>query len=333
MDSAKFGGTSFPKVIASSVIRSAHQGESHGGIYIIDLETGCYEQVIDWNDETISWEGRGSDRGLRGIAFYADQVFLAASDEILVYTKDFELVETYRNKYLKHCHEICISDDVLFLTSTGFDSILEFDLVSKSFIRGYCLRYSAVQRRTMHFRRRLLGRMQRPNPKLRIFDPRADNGPLAGDTIHVNNVHSCDGVQYVAGTKLDSLLYIKSNEVLSYARIPNGAHNARPFREGVLLIDTDADQVAYVDLCGCIVEAFAIPHYDEDELLMSHLPSDHARQAFGRGLAVTEGDLIIGGSSPATISAYRFGRPTPLRIVNITMNVRNSIHGLEIWPP
>ena len=29
-----------PTVIATSVVRSAHQGESHGGVYLVDLETG-----------------------------------------------------------------------------------------------------------------------------------------------------------------------------------------------------------------------------------------------------------------------------------------------------
>src|SRR5213080_1115066 len=74
-----------PRVIATSVVRSAHQGESHGGVYLIDLNSGQYDQVIDWNDESINWEGRGGDRGLRGIAFHNNRVFLAASDEIFVF--------------------------------------------------------------------------------------------------------------------------------------------------------------------------------------------------------------------------------------------------------
>lgn len=57
-----------PTVIASSVIRTSSQGESHGGLYLVDLETGSFEQVLDWNDGSISWEGRGAERGLRGIA-------------------------------------------------------------------------------------------------------------------------------------------------------------------------------------------------------------------------------------------------------------------------
>ena len=89
-----------PTVIASTVVRSAHQGESHGGVYIIDLEAGAVEQVITYDDPSISWEGRGGPRGLRGMAFYEDEVYLAASDEIFVYSKDFRLVGPFKNGYL-----------------------------------------------------------------------------------------------------------------------------------------------------------------------------------------------------------------------------------------
>src|SRR5437764_12797917 len=44
--------------------------ESHRGVYLIDINSGQYDQVIDWNDESSNWEGRGGDRGLRGIAFH-----------------------------------------------------------------------------------------------------------------------------------------------------------------------------------------------------------------------------------------------------------------------
>ena len=70
-------------------MRATDQGESHGGVYLVDLLSGASEQVIDWNDASISWEGRGADRGLRGIAFSGDEVYLAASDEIFVYDRAF----------------------------------------------------------------------------------------------------------------------------------------------------------------------------------------------------------------------------------------------------
>ena len=58
-----------PKVICTSVIRSSHRGEAHGGCYIVDIKTEKVTQVLDWHEKTINWEG-GGDRGLRGIAFF-----------------------------------------------------------------------------------------------------------------------------------------------------------------------------------------------------------------------------------------------------------------------
>ena len=113
-----------PKIIASTVVRSAHQGENHGGVYIIDLHSEEIEQVVRYDEPSISWEGRGGPRGLRGIAFYEDEIYLAASDEIFVYSKDFRLVRSIQNEYLDHCHETYLADDRLFITSTGRDSVL-----------------------------------------------------------------------------------------------------------------------------------------------------------------------------------------------------------------
>ena len=53
-------------------MRGSHKGESHGGVYLIDLQSREVVQTIDWNTVDIDWQGRGWDRGLRGIAFDGD---------------------------------------------------------------------------------------------------------------------------------------------------------------------------------------------------------------------------------------------------------------------
>ena len=55
-------------LVASSVVRGSHQGESHGGVFLVDLVNQRVEQKLDWNTVSIDWQGRGADRGLRGIA-------------------------------------------------------------------------------------------------------------------------------------------------------------------------------------------------------------------------------------------------------------------------
>lgn len=321
-----------PMVIASTVVRSAHQGESHGGVYIVDLETGAVEQVIDYDAPSISWEGRGGPRGLRGIAFYENEIYLAASDEIFVYSKDFRLLRSIQNEYLAHCHETYLTGNTLYLTSTGRDSVLEYDLRAGSFVKGYNMQFAGL---TRYFN--MMGYRQNvsrfgPMPRLRIFDPNSNEGPPAwSNTCHLNSVFYENGLLFASGTRCAHLLAINDSKLSSYARLAYGTHNARPFEEGVLLNDTRNDHVSYLARHGGSI-SLPLKHYDERGLLNTGLPQDHARQGFGRGLCVLGEGLIAGGSSPSTVSIYDLNTSRTLKTINLTMDVRNTIHGLEIWP-
>ncbi|HEV3474384.1 MAG TPA: hypothetical protein VG602_03350, partial [Actinomycetota bacterium] len=305
-----------------------HKGESHGGAYLLDLQTDEVTRLLDWNDAAIDWEGRGGDRGLRGIAFHGGRVFLAASDEIFIYDRNFQLQGSLRNPYLKHCHEIFVAGDRLFATSTGFDSVLECDLLSLSFVRGYCVRFRGLWR----FRQLRWGLHLRPRPRFWTYDPNGHGGPTPWDSSHINNVFVRDGTVFVSGTGLGHLWAIGSGGLSKYARIPYLTHNARPFRDGVLLNQTGNDQVAFLTRTGQTIKSFPVKHYDESQLENAHLPRDFARQGFTRGLAVLSDTVFAAGSSPATVTVYDFETAQPVKSVTVTMDVRNSVHGLEVWP-
>ena len=81
-----------PKLVATSVVRGSEKGQSHGGVYTIDFDSQSVEQHIDWNDGDIDFSGRGWDRGLRGIEFFENKIWIAASDELFCYSKEFELL-------------------------------------------------------------------------------------------------------------------------------------------------------------------------------------------------------------------------------------------------
>jgi hypothetical protein len=307
------------------VIRSVHQGESHGGVYLVDLQSQTTEQVLDWADEGIDWEGRGGDRGLRGIAIHEGHVYLAASDEVFVYDRTFRQLRSFRNPYLRHCHEINLDGDRLYLASTGHDSVLEYDIRTEAFSRGWTLRYGSGATAW----KRLGGR---PSPNFRPFDPNASGGPAAADTTHINNVWPADGTIYACGTRLGTLWQIRDGRLGRAAKVPFGTHNARPFRDGVLFNHTEGDRIVYADRRGAVRATFDLPTYPATSLLHADLPGDLARPTFGRGLTVVDDSIVVGGSSPATISAYDIETTQRIASVNITMDVRNAVHGLELWP-
>jgi hypothetical protein len=304
-----------PLVLCTTVVRSAHHGSSHGGAYLVDLATGDSRQVLDWNDETIDWSGRGGDRGLRGIAFHEGEIYIAASDEIFVYSREFERLRSFRHPCLGLCHEIFVAGDRLYLTSTAFDSILVYDLADRRFVEGHCLRRDGA------------------GPLLyRSFDPGGAALPPPGDSTHINNVFVEDGRLFVGGVRLDRLIELTGGKAVAFARLPGWTHNARPFAGGIIANATEMDGILVAERTGQTRLALPVPRYPAERLQNADLPADFARQAFGRGLAVIDDNHIVAGSSPATLTAWRLAPTARLASVNLSLDVRNAVHGLVIWP-
>jgi len=306
---------SLPKLITTSVVRGSQQGESHGGVYTIDFRNQEVVQHVDWNTSEIDFSGRGWDRGLRGIEFFQDRIYIAASDELFWYNAQFEIQDSYRNPYLKHCHEICRRDHLLFLTSTGYDSLLAFHVEKQRFIWG------------LHIARGAEGW------QAQSFNPNSESGPPFGNNLHLNNVYVDSTGVYLSGLRTHALLRLNSALELSEAcTLPAGAHNARPFRGGILFNDTHADHVRYVGRDQS-EQAFPIMTYQTEEITFAGVDdSKIARQGFGRGLCTINTGIIAGGSSPSTISVYDLDSGGRVAAVNLSMDIRNAIHGLEVWP-
>jgi hypothetical protein len=51
-----------PVLVATSVVRGSQQGESHGGVYLVDFDKEKVTQAVDWNRGDIDWQGRGWNR-------------------------------------------------------------------------------------------------------------------------------------------------------------------------------------------------------------------------------------------------------------------------------
>jgi hypothetical protein len=303
------------KLVATSVVRGSRQGESHGGIYVVDLENDDVYQAIDWSKPDIDWQGRGGDRGLRGVAFHEDRVFVVASDELYEYTPNFELVASHRNPYLKHCHEICVYEDHLFITSTAFDTILTFNLTKNTFDNAFMVKTD--------------GR----NLNMGQYNPNRDAGPLPMNKLHINNIFCEKGGMYIAGLRTKGLLLYNGKRLGLSTTLPTGTHNARPFRDGILFNDTQSNKLRYAarnrkDDC-----VFSVPLYSNAELLNTEMDDARiARQGFGRGLCAISDTLLAAGSSPATIALYDLEQKKMQRAINFSKDIRNTIHTVAVWP-
>ena len=303
------------KLVATSVIRGSCKGESHGGIYIVDLETDRVYQPVDWNTMDIDWQGRGRDRGLRGIAFHQERVFVVASDQLFEYNPNFELIASHRNPYLKLCHEICIHGHHLFIASTAFDSIVAFNLRSNTFDKAFMVQTDGQ------------------NLAIGQYNPNSDDGPLAMNKLHINNIYCEKGGMYISGLRTKGLLLYNGKRIGVSTTLPTGTHNARPFRDGIVFNDTQSNKLRYATAAGKDDCAFSVPLYSEADLLKTEsVDPPIARQGFGRGLCAISDTLIAAGSSPSTIALYDLEQEKRVKTINISMDIRNTIHGLEVWP-
>ena len=307
--------TDFPKLVATSVVRGSEKGQSHGGVYVVDFNSQIVEQKVDWNTTDIDFSGRGWDRGLRGIEFTKDAIWVAASDELFCYAPNFSLIGSFRNPYLRHCHEICRKDHLLFLTSTGFDSILTFDLNTLTFRWGLYLSKN--------------GTKWQGQP----FDPMGSGGPALTNSYHLNMVIVNEDGVYFSGLNTEALLALSADLTVSdFCSLPRGCHNAQPFKDGVVFNDTGSDVVRFVSRQNDEV-VIPVPKFNHSDLHNTGLDDSRiARQGFGRGMCTINEQFIAAGSSPSTISLIDIQNGERLAAVNLTMDIRNAIHGLEVWP-
>lgn len=302
-----------PRVLATCVVRTAGPGESHGGVYAIDLETGTSSLALDWNDPDIDWQGRGGERGLRGVAVHRSGIYVATCDEILQFDEAFRLQRAFGHKYLGHLHEIALAGERLWITSTAYDAVLELDLSTGRFVRGVCLR-----------------RVDSGLPAFELFDPGSGHGPLPGDTTHLNSVVPHRGALYLSGADLPFLCVLEHDELRIWSAIPLGSHNARPYGEGVILNDSVARRLRVLGPFG--TERASCPGGGPGAAADGDPAGAGSAPGFTRGLCVLDDDLVAFGSSPASVRVFSVSRARCLREIVLSSDVRRSIHGIAAWP-
>ena len=76
-----------------------------------------------------------------------------------------------------------------------------------------------------------------------------------------------------------------------------------------------------------------VPTHDPAKLTHTELDDSRvARAGFGRGLCALSDTVIAAGSSPSTICLYDLEVEKGYRSVTLSYDIRNAIHGLEVWP-
>jgi hypothetical protein len=129
------------------------------------------------------------------------------------------------------------------------------------------------------------------------------------------------------------MLLFSGRHLRRCASLPPGTHNAQPYRDGVLFNDTNADRVRFAGRDPNRNRAFKVPPFPREQLEGVGIDTSRvARPDFGRGLCVIGEGLIAAGSSPSTIAVHDLDANATAMTINLSRDVRNAIHGLEVWP-
>ena len=136
---------------------------------------------------------------------------------------------------------------------------------------------------------------------------------------------------FISGLHTRGVLVYSGREIRKWVGLPEGIHNARPHRDGVLYNDTRADRLRFRSPDTSL--SFAVPTFPAEKLTHTELDDSRiARAGFGRGLCAIDDNLVAAGSSPSTISLHDLEQVKTTGGVTLSYDIRNAIHGLEVWP-
>jgi hypothetical protein len=151
--------------------------------------------------------------------------------------------------------------------------------------------------------------------------------------LHVNSVHANENGMYISGKTSGGMLHFNGEAVYMSVNLPKGARNAQPYRDGDLFNDSEANAVRSASRSGEEDRAIRVPMYYQADIDDKGIDdSGVARQGFARGLCPINDRVVAGGSSPSTVSLHDLQESKTLLSVNLSMDIRHAIHGLEIWP-
>ncbi|MDT8320295.1 MAG: hypothetical protein RQ826_07185 [Xanthomonadales bacterium] len=297
----------------TTVVRGSSKGQSHGGLYLVDIDGGRGAQLLDWTRPTIDWSGYGAGRGLRGLAVHEQHVYVAGSDELFCFDPGFHLQNVYRSPYLGGAQAVAYFDGRVYVVSRQFDALLSLNIAGGRFDWGLQISDDEGGLRGMP------------------FDPQGTVGPSPGSHLRLNSLHCDSRGLFVSGSRTAGLLHFDGRRITRLVTLPERVHDARPWRDGVLFNDTGAGAVRF--LTPQANRVFQVPRYPEEVLEPGSFENPEcALQGYARGLCVIDGQRFASGSSPLTVTVHDLEAMKTELSITLETDARHAVHTLAAWP-
>ena len=303
------------KIICSTVIRAAEQGEVHGGLYVIDMDSEEILHHTPYAEDFVNDIERGGERGLRGIAVLEDRIIVADSSGLMELDKDnFQITNRIQDDNLfKSIHEICVHNNKLYITSTAYDRIVVMDLDFN-----------------------LLGVFEvigEDGPDYKILTGLKQSDPVppeVEDRYHINSISSTGGRVVFSGL-ITHLYSFEDMQVVAPMPIVNETrsfeHNFYEYEDLCLI---NLTTFGYLGILGNNNNKWFSKYVNLPKCKNVRFSSDAiASNNWNRGLARKD-DLVAIGSSPARIILYNVKTNKIEKEIQLQEDVKHCIHGLEI---
>ena len=307
------------KIICTTVIRAAKQGDVHGGLYVIDTENGDILHHATYERDFVNDNERGGERGLRGICVLPDRILVADSAGFIELDKDtYEIKRTHQDRdYFKSIHEITFCDDHLWVTSTAYDAVvkvdLDFNVVDIWKMDGESLANS----------KKLTGKTKIDKDSKEELDD-----------YHINSIFTHKNRIKVSGllTDLHNLDDMSVStpipKIINYG-VGGYKHIAHSFVHNFYEYDdislANLTTFSSLGIYNGEWKVIQIPRMRNAKFSIDEIAVNN----WNRGLARKDNKIII-GSSPARILVYDLETGNFESEIQLEQDIRHAIHGLEI---
>jgi hypothetical protein len=314
------------KAIASLVVRGTDHNVPHGGLYLADFEEQRGQKVFDW-DVPIRYDGRGSERGLRSVKVISDTIYVAAHSSMVVLDKEFNLLEEVKTVIpFAHFHEACLYGGEIYLAATAIESVVAFSVAERRFTKGW--------------------KLDMARKELLPFDPTNPKSLAAVhvDTPcneqHINTVFVDGGKLYAYGANSGWVieLGLENNKAEVAALLPLSCHNIQSLGCGLVFTEAYRSCVTIWGPNPEVPDWAVYQQYRREATFPVPTPDTNAvedgvaRPGWVRGLSVLPDRLIV-GTTPAALTLVPLFRPADkIEQVQLSDDVRHTIHGIDVWP-
>tara|TARA_Y100000310_G_scaffold322573_1_gene381759 strand:- start:490 stop:1410 length:921 start_codon:yes stop_codon:yes gene_type:complete len=304
------------------VIRAAQQGDVHGGLYVIDLDTEEVVHYSPYEKEFVNDNERGGERGLRGIVVLDDRIIVSDSAGFIELDRNtYEIKRTFQDRdHLKSIHEVVMHDDHIWATSTAHDAIAKYDLDFN--LKGFW---------------EILGHNKDDYKILTAKKEITADQKSNDDNFHINSMFVSDGRLTFSGLitplyDFETMEKIYEIPVIGRGQAKSFVHNFYKL-DGVAVANLTTYSsfgISYTSLPYGIDDSidfvpYPVPRTKDAKFIVDDIASNN----WNRGLAITDGKFII-GSSPARILVFDRYKGEFNKEIVLEKDIRHAIHGLEV---